>query len=77
MKEAVFNNVIDKLNDTLEDIAGVESELTDIIYLKDLENNEVYWKNDNGEEIQIGKFIGEEKDVDGDLITDKSIKFKT
>jgi hypothetical protein len=76
MIETVFNSVIDKLNDTLEDVAGDESELTNIIYLKDLENNEVYWKNDNGEEIKIGKFIGEEKDSDGDLITDKSIKFE-
>ena len=76
MREEVFNSIIEKLNDTLENVAGDESKLTAITYLKDLENNEIYWQNDNGEEIKIGKFIGEEKDGDGDLITDKSIKFE-
>ena len=75
MKKDNFDMIIEKLNQGLEAIEEDESALTDITYLKDLENNDIYWVNSKGEEIKIGKFVGEIRDEDGDLETDKGIIF--
>ena len=75
MKKENFDMIIEKLNQGLETIEEDESALTDITYLKDLENNDIYWVNSKGEEIKIGKFVGEIRDEDGDLETDKGIIF--
>ena len=75
MKKENFDMIIEKLNEGLESIEEDESALNDIEYLKDLENNDVYWIDSKGNEIKIGTFVGEIRDEDGDLETDKGIKF--
>ena len=43
MKKENFDMIIEKLNEGLESIEEDESALNDKEYLKDLENNDVYW----------------------------------